>query len=84
MSDVHGTHAAKVDSYWVDTERPTARRLLDLVKATLLDPFKGNAHPAPLKYLGTHVWSRRMTHEHRCFYLVKADRVEALQGRYHD
>ncbi len=70
-------------SYWVETERRTAKRLLDLVKAELRDPFKGIGNPEPLKYLGSDVWSRRITHEHRCVYLVKADRVEFLQSRYH-
>ena len=70
-------------SYWVTTERRTAKRLLELVKATLHDPFAGIGKPEPLKYLGADVWSRRITQEHRCVYLVKADRIEFLQGRYH-
>ena len=69
-------------SYWVETERRTAKRLLELVKAVLRDPFKGIGSPEPLKYLGSDVWSRRITQEHRCVYLVKADRIEFLQGRY--
>lgn len=69
--------------WWVETERRTAKRLLDLVEAALRDPFKGIGRPEPLKYLGPDVWSRRITQEHRCVYLVKADRVEFLQGRYH-
>lgn len=32
-------------SYWVETERRTAKRLLDLVAAILRDPFKGIGHP---------------------------------------
>ena len=70
-------------SYWVEADRRTAKRLLDLVKATLRDPVKGIGKPEPLKYLGSDVWSRRITQEHRCVYLVKADRIEFLQGRYH-
>jgi toxin YoeB len=70
-------------SYWVDRERRTAKRLLDLVATILRDPFKGIGHPEPLRYLGPDIWSRRMTQEHRCVYLVKADRIEFLQGRYH-
>ena len=70
-------------SYWVETERRTAKRLLELVKAVLRDPFKGIGSPEPLKDLGSDVWSRRVTQEHRCVYLVKADRIEFLQGRYH-
>lgn len=69
--------------YWVETDRRTAKRLLDLVDATLKDPFTGIGKPEPLKYLGGDVWSRRLTQEHRCVYLVKSDRVEFLQGRYH-
>jgi toxin YoeB len=67
----------------VETDRRTARRLLELMKAVLRDPFSGIGKPEPLKYLGTGVWSRRITQEHRCVYLIKADRVEFLQGRYH-
>ena len=69
--------------YRVAVERRTAKRLLELVAATLRDPFHGIGKPEPLKYLGSDVWSRRITQEHRCVYLVKEDRVEFLQGRYH-
>jgi len=69
--------------HWIESDRKTARRLLELMKAVLRDPFSGIGKPEPLKYLGSGVWSRRITQEHRCAYLVKADRVEFLQGRYH-
>jgi toxin YoeB len=69
--------------HWIETDRRTACRLLELMKAVLRDPFAGIGKPEPLKYLGSGVWSRRITQEHRCVYLVKADRIEFLQGRYH-
>jgi len=69
--------------YWVETERRTTLRVLDLVKAILRDPFRGLGKPEPLKYLGAGVWSRRLTQEHRMVYLVSADRVDFLQARYH-
>jgi len=69
--------------YWVGTDRRTAKRLLEVVAAALRDPFAGIGKPELLKYLGSDVWSRRITQEHRCVYLVKADRIEFLQGRYH-
>ena len=69
--------------HWVETDRRTARRLLELMKAILRDPFSGIGKPEPLKDLGAGVWSRRITQEHRCVYLVKADRLEFLQGLYH-
>ena len=69
--------------HWFETDRRTAKRLLELVHATLADLFDGIGKPEPPKYLGSDVWSRRITEEHRCVYLVKADRIEFLQGRYH-
>ena len=69
--------------FWVETDKRTAKRLLQLMCAILRQPFEGIGKPEPLKYLGANVWSRRVTQEHRCVYLVKADRVEFLQGRYH-
>ncbi len=69
--------------YWVETDRRTARRLLSLVEAILRDPFAGIGKPEPLNYLGSGVWSRRLTQEHRCVYLATHDRVDFLQGRYH-
>jgi toxin YoeB len=69
--------------HWVETDRRTAKRLLDLVQAILRDPFNGIGKPEPLKYLGSEVWSRPITQVHRCVYLVKAEKVKFLQGRYH-
>jgi toxin YoeB len=69
--------------YWVETERRTALRVLNLVEAILRDPFRGLGKPEPLKYLDAGVWSRRLTQEHRIVYLVSADRVDFLQARYH-
>lgn len=69
--------------HWVETHRRTAKRLLELVRVILKDPFDGIGKPESLKYLGAAVWSRRITQEHRCVYLVKVDRIEFLQGRYH-
>jgi toxin YoeB len=69
--------------YWVRTDRKTALRVLDLVEAVLRDPFGGIGKPEPLKYLGSGVWSRRVTQEHRLVYVVQGDRVDFLQARYH-
>ena len=69
--------------YWVKANRKTALRVFDLIEAVLRDPFSGIGKPEPLKYLGSGVWSRRLTEEHRLVYLVSEDRVDFLQTRYH-
>ena len=69
--------------YWVQSERNTALRVLDLVEATLRDPFAGVGKPEPLRYLLAGCWSRRITQEHRMVYRVGDDRIDFLQARYH-
>ena len=69
--------------WWVETDRRTALRLLRLIEAVLRDPTTGIGKPEPLKYLGPGLWSRRITGEHRLVYLVRADRIDFLQARYH-
>jgi toxin YoeB len=69
--------------HWVDTDRKTALRCLDLVEQVLRDPFAGIGKPEPLRYLGADVWSRRLTQEHRLVYLVRHERIDFLQARYH-
>lgn len=69
--------------YWVETNRKTALRVLDLVEAILRDPFTGIGKPEPLKYLAAGTWSRRLTKEHRIVYLVSDDPIDFLQARYH-
>lgn len=69
--------------YWVETDRRTALRIFTLIEAIMRDPFDGIGKPEPLKYLGSGVWSRRITQEHRIVYLVRDERIDFLQARYH-
>lgn len=67
----------------MDTNRKVALRALDLVEATLRDPFGGVGKPEALKYTLAGAWSRRLTEEHRIVYVVGAERIDFLQARYH-
>jgi toxin YoeB len=69
--------------HWIKADRRVALRALEIVEAVLSDPFAGIGKPEPLKYLAPDTWSRRLTQEHRIVYLVKNDRVQFLQARYH-
>ena len=69
--------------HWVEQDRRTAKRLMQLMKAVIRDPFDGIGKPERLRHLGAGVWSRRITQEHRLVYVVKDSSVEFLQGRYH-
>lgn len=69
--------------FWVRNDRKSALRVLELVEALLRDPCQGIGKPEPLRYLAPGTWSRRLTREHRIVYLVRGDRVDFMQARYH-
>ena len=69
--------------HWVEQDRRTARRLMQLMKAVMRDPFDGLGKPKRLRHLRSGVWSRRITQEHRLVYVVRDAAIEFLQGRYH-
>ena len=70
-------------AYWVRTDRKIALRVLRLVEAVLRNPFDGEGKPEPLRYYLRGCWSRRITQEHRLVYLVRDERIDFLQARYH-
>lgn len=69
--------------HWVRSDRAVALRVLALVEAVLVDPFEGIGKPEGLRFHLQGCWSRRVTEEHRLVYLVRSDRVDFLQARYH-
>ena len=69
--------------HWIQVDRKTALRVLDLVEAVCRDPFVGVGKPEPLKYVLAGCWSRRITQEHRMVYKVTERRIDFLQARYH-
>ncbi len=69
--------------YWIETDRKIALRACDIVEAIMRDPFTGIGKPEPLRYFAGGAWSRRLTQEHRIVYLVRDDRIDFLQARYH-
>ena len=69
--------------YWVDTNRTTALRVLDLMEAALRDPSNGIGKPEHLKHFGGNVWSRRINEADRLVYEIFNDRIEFVQARYH-
>ncbi|MEO0377088.1 MAG: Txe/YoeB family addiction module toxin [Cyanobacteria bacterium P01_A01_bin.17] len=69
--------------YWVKQDRKVTLRLLTLVDAISTDPFTGIGKPEPLKPLGSNLWSRRLTQEHRLVYFVADRKVYLLGARHH-
>jgi toxin YoeB len=69
--------------FWIETDRKTALRAMQIIEAVLRDPFQGIGKPEPLKHVLSGAWSRRLTQEHRIVYIVSQDKVQFLQARHH-
>jgi toxin YoeB len=69
--------------WWFKQDKSKAEKILDLIESATEDPFQGLGKPEPLKYIGSGVWSRRITGEHRLVYRVTDKFIEFLQARYH-
>ena len=70
-------------AFWVSMDRKVALKILELVESIRRDPFVGLGKPEPLRNLGSRVWSRRITQEHRLVYKVEDSRLLFAQARYH-
>lgn len=70
-------------AYWVKIDRKVALKILEIVEAIMRDPFEGIGKPEPLRYLGSGVWSRRITQEHRIVYVVSDSKIDFIQCKYH-
>ena len=80
---VVSTHFREDLRRWIETDRKTALRVLDLMAAILADPFQGIGKPEPLRHDFAGCWARRISQEHRIVYRVFSDRIEFVQARYH-
>ena len=69
--------------HWIRFDRKVALRIFDLIEAIARDPANGIGKPERLKYFDGATWSRRITQEHRLVYLVRQDRIDFIQARYH-
>lgn len=69
--------------YWIKTDRKIALRAFKIIEDIMRNPFQGIGKPEPLRYLASGTWSRRLTQEHRIVYLVRDERIDFLQARYH-
>lgn len=57
-------------STWQENDKKILRKINDLIKECLREPFMGSGKPEPLKNNLSGLWSRRITLEHRLVYKV--------------
>jgi toxin YoeB len=69
--------------YWSQTDKATLKKINQLIKDCMREPFGGIGKPEPLKFDMSGCWSRRITSEHRLVYKVEDDVLIIVQCRYH-
>ena len=69
--------------YWQETDPQTLRRIHQLIKEIMRDPYRGIGKPEPLKHALQSYWSRRINAEHRIVYKRAGNQILIAQLRYH-
>jgi toxin YoeB len=69
--------------HWLQTDRKITRRIHELIKDAMRNPFEGIGKPEPLRHALAGYWSRRITEEHRMVYKVEGNNLLLAQLRYH-
>lgn len=69
--------------FWLANDRAVLRKINQLIRDMVCDPFDGMGKPEPLKRNLSGFWSRRITDKHRIVYLVDDDSLIIAQCRAH-
>ena len=85
MQIIYSPKAKEHLDYWVESGNIIIlKKILQLSKAIIENPYEGIGKPEPLKHELAGYWSRRITKEHRYVYAVTEDLliVVSLKGHY--
>jgi len=69
--------------YWQSQDKKTLKRINQLVRDILREPFDGIGKPEPLRENLAGYWSRRIDDTHRLVYAVEAHAILIIACRYH-
>ena len=83
MNLVFSDDAWEEHLYWHETDPQMLKRIHQLIKEIMRDPYRGIGKPEPLKHALQGYWSRRITGEHRIVYRVSGHDVRIAQLRHH-
>ena len=69
--------------FWLSNDKKIAKKINELIKATLKDSCHGIGKPEPLKHELQGFWSRRINKEHRFVYKVENNELIIISCRFH-
>jgi toxin YoeB len=68
---------------WATENKKIHRRIVNLIKDILRQPYSGIGKPEALKHDLSGYWSRRITDEHRLVYKVDDEAITVASCKYH-
>lgn len=69
--------------YWQTTDKKILKRINQLIKDIMRNPFEGIGKPEPLKGNLTGLWSRRIDEKHRVVYATDDEAVIIFSCKGH-
>jgi toxin YoeB len=70
-------------TFWQTQDRKTLKRINQLLRDILREPFTGIGKPEPLRENLSGYWSRRIDDKNRIVYSVQGDTIYVISCRYH-
>jgi len=77
------SHAWDDYFYWQTQDRKTIKRINQLIREIMREPFSGIGKPEPLRENLSGFWSRRIDDGNRIVYAVENADITILSCRYH-
>ena len=69
--------------YWQKNDKQKLKRINELLKDIVRNPYEGIGKTEPLKFNYASFWSRRIDEEHRLIYRVIDDEIQIVKCRFH-
>jgi toxin YoeB len=81
---IHFTaHAWEDYLSWQKEDKKLVKKINELIKAIVREPFSGIGKPEPLKHDLAGFWSRRIDREHRLVYKIEGNIMFIISCRFH-
>ncbi len=77
------THAWDDYLHWQQNDKKKLKRINQLIKDIMRNPFSGIGEPEPLRHNWTGYWSRRIDREHRIVYKYEDEKIQIVKCRFH-
>ncbi len=69
--------------FWQSENKKILKKINQLIKDILREPYEGIGKPEPLKFDLSGFWSRRIDQEHRIVYRVDNEELHIMACRHH-